>query len=67
MSDHDLQLWELIVELAKTCERPDRRVLIVDAGGGPYAMLELRVVCACISGDQDGPGLGIDQVRHVIR
>ena len=67
MSDHDLQLGEPIVELAKTGERADRRLLIIDAGAGPYAVLELRVVCAGVTGDQDRAGLGIDQVRHVIR
>jgi hypothetical protein len=67
VSDHDLQLWEPIVEFAKTCERADRRLLIIDAGAWPYAVLELRVVCACVTGDQDRAGLGIDQVRHVIR
>lgn len=46
MSDHDLQLWEPIVELAKTRERAGRGLLIIDAGTGPYAVLELRVVCA---------------------
>jgi hypothetical protein len=45
----------------------DRRLLIIDAGVGPNAVLELRVVCAGVTGDQDRPGLGIDQVRHVIR
>lgn len=67
MSNHDLQLWEPIVELAKTGERADRRLLIIDAGAGPYAVLELRVVCAGVTGDQDRTGLGIDEVRHVIR
>jgi hypothetical protein len=67
VSDHYLQLWEPIVELAKTGERADRRLLIIDAGAGPYAVLELRVVCAGVTGDQDRAGLGIDQVRHVIR
>ena len=67
MSDHDLQLWEPIVELAKTGERADRRILIIDAGARAYAVLELRVVCAGVTGDQDRAGLGIDQVRHVIR
>lgn len=67
MSDHDLHLWEPIVELAKTGERADRRLLIIDAGSGLYAVLELRVVCAGVTGDEDRAGLGIDQVRHVIR
>ena len=67
MSDHDLQLWEPIVKFAKTGERADRRLLIIDAGGGPYTVLELRVVCAGVTGDQDRAGLGIDQVRDVIR
>lgn len=67
MSDHDLQLWESIVELAKTGERADRGLLIIDAGAGPYAVLELRVVCTGVTGDQDRAGLGVDQVRHVIR
>ena len=67
MSDHDLQLWESIVELPKTGERADRSRLIIDARVGPYAVLELRVVCTGVTGDQDRAGLGIDQVRHVIR
>lgn len=67
MSDHDLQLWESIVEPAKTGERADRRLLIIDAGAGPYAVLELRVICAGVTGDQDRAGLGIDQVRDVTR
>lgn len=67
MSDHDLQLWEPIVEFAKTGERTDRRLLIIDSGAGPYAVLELRVVCAGVTGEQDRAGLGVDQVRHVIR
>ena len=67
MSDHDLQLWEPIVELAKTGERADRRLLVLDAGVGPYAVLELRVVCTGVTGDQDRAGLCIDEVRHVIR
>jgi hypothetical protein len=67
VSDHDLQLWEPIVELAKTGERADRRLLILDAGSGPYAVLELRVVGAGVTRDQDRAGLGIDEVRHVIR
>ena len=67
MSDHDLQLGEPIVELAKPGERADRCLLIIDAGAGPYAVLELRVVCAGVTGDQDRAGLGIDQVGHVIR
>ena len=67
MSDHDLQLWEPIVEFAKTCERADRRLLIIDARAGPYTVLELDVVGASVTGDQDRAGLGIDQIRHVIR
>jgi hypothetical protein len=46
VSDHDLQLREPIVEPAKTGERADRRLLIIDARAGPYAVLELRVVRA---------------------
>jgi len=67
VSDHDLQLREPLVKFAKTGERADRRLLIIDAGAGPYAVLELRVVCAGVTGDQDWAGLGIDEVRHVIR
>lgn len=67
VSDHNLQLREPIVELAKAGERTDRRLLVSDGGAGPYAVLELRVVCAGVTGDQDRAGLRIDQVRHVIR
>ena len=67
MSEHDLQLREPIVEVAKVGQGMDRRRLIGDAGAGPYLLLELGAICAGVAGDQDGAGLSVDQVRYVIR
>ena len=53
MSDHDLQLWESIVELAKTGERADRSLLIIDAGAGPPR----RDACPSLAPAGDPPAL----------